>query len=249
MDATQQQGDALERAKKLKYYHTLDLTPDYTTPGWFDMRKYVGEYGIPADLTGKRVLDVGTWDGFWAFELEKRGAEVVAIDLDDERDLDWPPRHRPEAYNVEGPRGKGFHAAKEVLGSKVERVVKSVYFATPEELGQFDLVFCGSVLIHLRDQFLAIERICNLVKPGGMFITAEEHDKIADLLPWTMSRYRADRHAAVVYNMPSKKTWKQMLFDAGFDRVQQHGTFKMVVGTGDKQFTVPHVVHHAFKNA
>jgi tRNA (mo5U34)-methyltransferase len=240
--------DALEQAKQLTYYHTLELTPEYTTPGWFDLRHYVKEYGLPEDLTGKRVLDVGTWDGFWAFEMEKRGAEVVALDLDDERELDWPPRHRPKEYNVDGPRGRGFHVAKEVLGSKVERVVKSIYHATPDDIGQFDLVFCGSVLIHLRDQFLAIERICNLVKPGGMFISAEEHDRLADKLPFTASRYRADRHAAVVYWMPSKKTWKQMMVDAGFDRVEQHGTFTMVVGTGDQQFKVPHVVHHAFKS-
>jgi tRNA (mo5U34)-methyltransferase len=240
-------SEALERAKRLKYYHTLELTPEYTTPGWFDLRKYVDEYGIPDDLAGKRVLDVGTWDGYWAFEMEKRGAEVVALDLDDERELDWPPRHRPQDYNTEGPRGQGFHAAKEVLGSKVERVVQSIYHATPEELGQFDLVFCGSVLIHLRDQFLAIERICNLVKPGGMFITAEEHDRLADLIPFTVSRYRADRHAAVVYYMPSVKTWKQMIFDAGFDRVERFGKFTMVVGSGDKQFKVPHVVHHGFR--
>jgi tRNA (mo5U34)-methyltransferase len=240
--------EALERAKALRYYHTIELTPDYTTPGWFDLRGYVGEYGLPASMAGMRVLDVGTWDGFWAFEMERRGAEVVAIDLDDERDLDWPPRHRPDAYNVAGPRGQGFFAAREVLGSKVERVVKSVYFATPEELGQFDLVFCGSVLIHLRDQFLAIERIANLVKPGGMFISAEEHDRIADLMPWTMSRYRADRMKAVVYNMPSMRTWRQMMLDAGFDRVERHGRFTMVVGEGDKRFKVPHVVHHAFKN-
>jgi tRNA (mo5U34)-methyltransferase len=240
--------DALDRAKQLRYYHTLELTPEYTTPGWFDLRGYVGEYGLPDSLAGKRVLDVGTWDGFWAFEMERRGAEVVAIDLDDERDLDWPPRHRPQHYNLEGPRGQGFHAAKEVLGSKVERVVQSIYHATPEELGQFDLVFCGSVLIHLRDQFLAIERICNLVRPGGMFISAEEHDRLCDLLPFTASRYRADRHAAVVYWMPSKRTWRQMMLDAGFDRATQHGTFTMVVGEGDKRFKVPHVVHHAFKD-
>lgn len=244
---TEQQAEALERAKAIRYYHTLELTPEYTTPGWFDLRRYVGEYGLPADLTGKRVLDVGTWDGFWAFEMERRGAEVVALDLDDERELDWPPRHRPAEYNTAGPRGQGFHAAKAVLGSQVERVVQSIYHATPEELGQFDLVFCGSVLIHLRDQFLAIERIANLTKAGGTFISAEEHDRVADLMPWPMSRYRADRMKAVVYWMPSKRTWRRMMLDAGFDDAREHGTFKMVVGEKQQRFVVPHVVNHASK--
>lgn len=242
--------DALERAKQTRFYHTLDLTPDYTTPGWFDMRRYVGEYGLPDSLAGKRVLDVGTWDGFWAFEMEKRGAEVVALDLDDERELDWPPRHRPAEYNTAGPRGQGFAIAKEVLDSKVERVAQSIYFAEPEELGQFDLVFCGSVLIHLRDQFLALERICNLVKPGGQFISAEEHERLLDMVPrMHLARYRATRQSAVVYWIPAKKTWRQMMLDAGFDSAVEHGTFKMEVGTGKERFVVPHVVHHAFKQA
>ncbi|CAA9470384.1 MAG: hypothetical protein AVDCRST_MAG53-1236 [uncultured Solirubrobacteraceae bacterium] len=238
---------ALERAKATKFYHVLELTPEYTTPGWFDLRPYVDEYGIPADLTGMRVLDVGTWDGFWAFELERRGAQVVALDLDSERDLDWPPRRRPAQYDAGGPRGQGFHLAREILGSKVKRVVKSVYFATPEELGEFDLVFCGSVLLHLRDQFLALERICNLVKPGGLFISAEEHDRMADLIPFPVSRFRAERHAAVVYYLPARKTWRKLMWTAGFEHVDQAGTFTMVVGEGPHQFKVPHVVHHCIR--
>ena len=87
----------------------------------FDLRHQVGRYGLPDRLDGLRVLDVGTWDGFWAFEMERRGAEVVALDLDDERDLDWPPRRRP-ASSPSAPRGAGFRLAHEILGSKVERV-------------------------------------------------------------------------------------------------------------------------------
>ena len=141
--------ELVERAKTQGWYHTLEL-PGVTTTGVFDMRRYVGDYGLPDSLAGMRVLEVGTWDGFWAFEMEKRGAdEIVAIDLDDENDLDWPPRRRTPKEGVK--RGAGFEIAKELLGSNVQRVVRSVYHALPEDLGQFDLVFCGSVLIHLRD--------------------------------------------------------------------------------------------------
>src|SRR5207247_2720619 len=139
-------ADLLERAKTLGWYHTLEL-PGLTTEGLFDMRPYVGAYGLPVSLAGMRVLEVGTWDGFWAFELERRGAaEVVALDLDDEADLDWPARRRPKQFPA-ARRGDGFRLAKEIRGSKAERVNCSVYHATPEELGTFDLVFCGSVLI------------------------------------------------------------------------------------------------------
>src|SRR3990170_8687518 len=77
------------------WYHAIELAPGVVTPGLFDRRPYVERYELPADLTGKRVLDVGTQDGFWSFELERRGASVTALDLDDPGELDWPPRLRP----------------------------------------------------------------------------------------------------------------------------------------------------------
>ncbi|MEJ7894390.1 MAG: hypothetical protein WKF94_17305, partial [Solirubrobacteraceae bacterium] len=55
---------------------------------------------------------------------------------------------------------------------------------------------------------------------------------------------RAERIAAVVYYLPAKKTWRKLMWTAGFDDVKQTGTFTMVVGAGEKQFKVPHVVHH-----
>ena len=242
--------DARRVADSRSWYHALELAPGVVTPGWFDLRGDVHHYGLPADLTGRRVLDVGTWDGFWAFELERRGAEVVALDLDDEALLDWPPRRRPapEAMNHE-PRGAGFALAKEVLGSQVQRVVRSIYDATPEELGTFDPVFCGSVLIHLRDQLLALERIHGLVRPGGLFVSAEEYDRRGRFVPWASSRYVADRDAAVVFWLPALRTWRAMHWTAGFDTTRVRGTFDMRAGTGRERFSVRHAVLHSTRAA
>ena len=234
--------DLLERARTHSWYHVMELAPGEVTDGWFDLRPFIHHYAIPERLDGLRVLEIGTWDGFWAFELERRGAaEVVALDLDDEADLDWPARRRPEEFS-DVRRGDGFRLAKEIRGSNVERVNCSVYHATPEELGTFDLVFCGSVLVHLRDQLLAIERMANLC--SGQLILAEEYDKRASLVPFSVSRYMADRDKAVVFWLPSKRTWRRMVWTAGFDRVEQKGTFGMKV---KDEFTVPHVVIHGFK--
>jgi SAM-dependent methyltransferase len=231
-----------ERLDSHSWYHTLELAPGVTTNGWFDLRPIMDSYDLPDRLDGMRALDVGTWDGFWAFEMERRGAEVVALDLDDERDLDYPPRRRPTEF-PDTPRGEGFRMAREILDSKVERVNLSIYDATPEEIGTFDLVFCGSVLIHLRDQLLALERIAGLCH--GTFISAEEYDRLASLIPVPMSRYLADRDKAVVFWLPSIRTWKRMLYTAGFDRVERRGKFGLKSTQG---FTVPHVVHHAHKD-
>ena len=113
------------------WYHTLELAPGVVTPGWFDTRGVVGELPLPASLAGKRCLDVGTFDGFWAFELERRGArEVVAIDLLDHSRADWPPNARPETVAaISGHKrgGGGFELASESLGSSVVRHELSVY--------------------------------------------------------------------------------------------------------------------------
>lgn len=234
--------DLLERARQHAWYHTLELTPGEWTDGWFDLREAVPHYGLPADMNGMRALEIGPWDGFWSFEMERRGAEVLAIDLDDERDLDWPPRHRPKEF-PEKPRGAGFALAKEIKGSAVERTVCSVYDATPDRLGTFDLVFCGSVLIHLRDQMLALERIFDLC--DGLFISSEIYDRLASLLPLYVARFEAHRRS-VEYWRPSIRTWKRMIWAAGFDRVERRGKFRMQA-KGLKG--VPHVVHHAYRSA
>jgi tRNA (mo5U34)-methyltransferase len=226
------------------WYHTLELAPGVVTPGMFDHRAWVDRFGLPERLDGMRVLDVGTWDGFWAFEMEKRGAaEVIALDLDDERELDWPPRRRPDTF-PEGPRGAGFRIAHEALGSKVERVVCNLYDADPAFLGTFDFVFCGMVVIHLRDQLLALERIARLCR--GTFISAEEPDRLLDRLPFPASRYRADRDKAVVYWMPNRRGWRAMLTTAGFDQVVQYADFKLPSRHG---FTVRHMVNHSSHSA
>jgi tRNA (mo5U34)-methyltransferase len=232
--------DPLARAEQLSWYHAIELAPGRVTDGMFDLRPYVGRYGLPERMDGMRALDVGTFDGFWAFEMERRGArEVVALDLEREPELDWPPRRRDEA-DAAAARGDGFRIAHEALGSSVRRVEGSVYDADPAELGTFDLVFCGSVLIHLRDQLLALERIAALCR--GRFICAEPYDPLIGLLPFPVTRYRADRPKSVVFWEPSARTWKRMLWTAGFDGVEQRARIKLRSRRG---FSVRHVVLHA----
>ncbi|HEY8000820.1 MAG TPA: class I SAM-dependent methyltransferase [Solirubrobacterales bacterium] len=153
------------------WYHTIELAPGVITPGQVDLRKVAGRI-LPADLGGRRALDVGTFDGFWAFELERRGASVVAIDVERLEAAEWPPLSRSmleaeaRANGVE--LGRGFELASEALGSSVERRLLSVYELTPEAIGgPVDFVFSGALLLHLRDPVLALERIASVLRPGG----------------------------------------------------------------------------------
>jgi tRNA (mo5U34)-methyltransferase len=232
--------DLAERISAQKWYHTLELGNGLVTDGWFDMRPYVEHYGLPERMDGMRVLDCGTWDGFWAFEMERRGAEVVALDVDREWEYDSPPRRRPSDF-PDTYRGQGFELAKEALGSQVQRVHCNLYEASPEYLGgTFDLVFLGTVAIHLRDQLLALERLASVCH--GKFIFADEYDKKAQLIPFPVSRYHADREAAVVFWLPSAKTWRRMIWTAGFDDVQEHGRYTLVL---QEKLKIPHTVIHA----
>ena len=87
-------------------------------PGYFDLRPIVDELPWP-DVRGKRCLDIGSYDGFYAFELERRGAaEVVAVDVADPHDWDWPPdvrEHGPDkvVQFTNAQHAPGFDVARE----------------------------------------------------------------------------------------------------------------------------------------
>ncbi|HVX18974.1 MAG TPA: class I SAM-dependent methyltransferase [Acidimicrobiales bacterium] len=157
-----------DKIASVPWYHTIDLGGGVSTPGEYDHREIVDRVPMPARLDGLRCLDVGTHDGFWAFEMEKRGAaEVVAIDLEDWRELDWPaPRPEIDDGTQEWmiKRQQAFGIAKEALGSNVERKNVSVYDLTPEKVGEFDLAFIGTLLHHLRDPIGALMAIRRVTK-------------------------------------------------------------------------------------
>ena len=172
-------GSEAAVASNPRWYHTMEVGDGVVTPGWFDLRPIVDKMPWP-DVAGKRCLDVGPYDGFVAFELERRGArEVIATDIADPSGWDWPLRNR-----ATGPRGlaetagadpgAGFKLAKRLLNSEVERIELNVYDLSPERLGSFDVVACGSLLLHLRDPVRALEAIRSVC--DGQFLSAEQID-------------------------------------------------------------------------
>ena len=145
-----------ERVDALGYwYHTIDLG-SLTTPGWAPM--LIDQYMFPDDLTSKRVLDVGAWDGFWTFESLKRGAkEVVAIDNFSDFHVLGVPDDRPKWAT--------FDLCREVLGyseQQCQRIEMTVYDVLEENLGRFDYVLCYGVLYHCRYPLLAIDHLSSV---------------------------------------------------------------------------------------
>ena len=214
----------------IEWYHTIELGPDLVTPGWFDTRAVPARCGFPVELSGSRCLDVGTFDGFWAFEMERRGAaEVVAIDVLDPRQWDWPLDASPEAMQVLGRRkgrGEGFELVHRALGSSVKRLEVSVYDLDPASIGQFDFVYVGSLLLHLRDPVRAIERVASVCRGEALFV---------DAVDVRLSLMVRRRPAAILDGRGRPWWWKPNV--AGLRRMIEAGGF--AVGTPARRFLMP----------
>jgi tRNA (mo5U34)-methyltransferase len=119
------------------WYHQIEVAPGVITPGVNDSRAVLAHLDLPASCAGLRVLDLGARDGFFSFELERRGAEVLALDY------------------VSSDQS-GFKVASELLGSKVTYVQDNIYKVTPERYGTFDVVMFLGLLYHLPDPLGAL---------------------------------------------------------------------------------------------
>lgn len=122
------------------------------TPGRNPVASLLDGVGLPNDLRGLRVLDVGAFNCCFSFEAERRGAlEVVALDLQD-------------------PTILGFEALRTVLGSQRVRFEQgSVYSLDPDRLGQFDVVLFFGVLYHLRYPLLALDQLRKVTR-GKLYL-------------------------------------------------------------------------------
>lgn len=217
------------------WYHVIDLAPGIETPGWFDLRPIVDRMPWP-DLTGKRCLDVGTFDGFLAFEMLRRGAEsVTALDIADPAEWDWPIRSRktgPELFAsfTGGEPGTGFKLANELFGNPVTREDRNVYDINPDEMGSFDFVICGSLMLHLRDPVRALEAIRSVV--GGVFLSAEAID-----LQLTLLRPRSPLAINLggencQWWVPNRSGHRQLLRAAGFEIESTTRPYSIPLGPG-----------------
>ena len=169
--------DASRRIAGLDWWHTIEVAPGVVTPGSWDLRPTAERMPWAGSLAGLRCLDVGTMDGFWAFELERRGAgEVVAID--------------PSAVAGPKPRER-FEVAADLLGSRAEYRDLDVYDLDPAGIGEFDVIMMGYVLQMVRDPvgvLAAVRSVCR-----GHLLLLETVSIPLSLLPSPLARLDARR--------------------------------------------------------
>jgi tRNA (mo5U34)-methyltransferase len=133
------------------WYHSYEIKPGVVTPGVCPYKPSLLGHPLVADLTGKKALDIGAWDGPYTLEMTRRGAQVTGFDIQ-------PPSH------------SGFNVMRRVCNLDAGHICANVYNLNPAEHGTYDLVTFFGVYYHLRDPLLALSNINRVLKPGGLVL-------------------------------------------------------------------------------
>jgi tRNA (mo5U34)-methyltransferase len=184
-------------------YHSIELPDGSVLPGLQSiehLRWRLDRFHLPENLAGKRVLDIGAWDGWFSFECERRGASVVAVDC---VELDT------------------FIEARRLRGSKVEYLTLDVNELSAEKLGLFDIVLCLGVLYHLRHPLLGLEKAVELSRDLALiesFVIPAEDRRV----PAVMEFYERTELGGQIDNWcgPTPECAMAMCRSAGFAQVE-----------------------------
>jgi tRNA (mo5U34)-methyltransferase len=231
------QADLRAVIAEREWYHSIEVAPGVVTAGWMDTRAVAGKIGLPESLAGKRCLDVGTFDGFWAFELERRGAaEVQAIDILDPLRWDWPATAPPEVIAGIGERkgsGEGFDICRQALGSKVVRKERSIYDLNPAEDGEYDFIYVGSLLLHLRDPVAALAAVRSVCR--GELVVLDAIDPLLSLLFRKRPVAGLDGLDRPWWWKPNVQALARMVRSAGFEPSRPPLRVRIRGGAGQKR--------------
>jgi tRNA (mo5U34)-methyltransferase len=226
-DAPDEAKQLAQQASQIEWYHTFDLGHGIVTPGAFDHSPILHHYRLPDSLAGRSVLDVACFDGFWAMEFERRGADrVVALDIDEAKELDLPPVVRQKMTEEELHRkmGDGFRLVHRAKNSRVERVHCNVYDLSPDSLGSFDIVHIGDVFLHLQNPFKALANVARVTQ--GYALISDVFDPRLDRLGnHPILEFRGGIEDCVWWYF-SFEGLEKMIWDAGFKKVELLARFK-----------------------
>jgi len=160
----------IQSAKDCDFYHVIDIPGHGTTTGQWDLRGTYREYLGNLDVRGKTVLELGTASGFLCFQMEKMGADVVAFDLSPNHSWDWLLSPTDDEAQIRRTMKRGiercnnaFWFCHKIFNSKA-RLVHGTLYDIPNELDKVDVVTLCSVLLHVRDPILAIQRAASFAK-------------------------------------------------------------------------------------
>ncbi len=203
------------RVESVPWYHTFDFGDGIVTRAFFDHRKVVSKLPLPASLAGKRCLDLASADGFFAFEMARRGGEVVSVDLESAAGQDYQGVTGPRPGEETTGARERFEIAKWATGLEVERHDMNLYDVSVDTLGTFDFVFMGNVLLHLADPGRVLRNVRSVTR--GQFLSFETIS-----LPLTILRPFAPSATLSPFDeprwwTPNKAAHERLLVGSGFE--------------------------------
>jgi tRNA (mo5U34)-methyltransferase len=196
------------------WYHRIEVAPGLVTPGINDSSRSLEALHLTEDLRGVTVLDIGTRDGFFAFESERRGADVLAVD------------YLPATAT-------GFSIAAQLLGSRVRYLQENIYNLRPEAIGTFDVVLMLGLLYHLPDllrAFSTVRTLCRSELYLESHVCDDDYPELASL-PIAVFCPGASLNADPTnYWAPTTACVEAMLVESGFavDSVTRLGNRSIV---------------------
>lgn len=158
------------------FYHSHAFPDGEKVEGSFDLRAGIDDYIGRLDLKGKRVLEIGPASGGVSFAMEQRGAEVVSIELPPDgkwdlipyADLDQSAKVETFRQHLEKLRN-GYWYAHRKYNSNNKVIYRHVY-DIDASIGEYDIAVFGLVLLHLRDPFLAMQRVLDRVTEKAVIV-------------------------------------------------------------------------------
>ena len=146
------------------FYHVIDLPNGITVPGKWDLRGRVDDYLGNVDFSGKRVLEIGPASGFLTVEMERRDAEVVALEIPETGNWDFVPFPDDLMTSVREIRSNQMKSIRETFWfthhafDLKARVVYADACNLPAELGRFDIALLAAVLLHTINPLQVVEQ-------------------------------------------------------------------------------------------
>jgi tRNA (mo5U34)-methyltransferase len=222
------------------WWHSIDVGHDIVTPGfkWGGGREVMAmeldRQHLPSDLSGKSVLDIGSYDGYYAFEAERRGAsQVTAIDhfvwlnnLDNKNfSVDLALQYlKPDGLPPAGhptPGKRAFDAAHDLLGSNVESVVADFMHYDLDKLGSFDVVLYLGILYHMEEPLTALRRVHQvtrevaIIESEAVVVPGRDDLALAEFVPGSSLNQDATN-----WWVPNVRALEALARAAGFSHIE-----------------------------
>jgi len=223
------------------FYHTMDLPGLGVVTGDWDLRPCLRDYFGQQDLSGKRVLDVGTATGALSFYAERQGAKVVSFDQSEAAPMNLLPVWSQSLDGIRAMK-KSYWLSHGLLKSANQVFYGNIY-DLPDDLGKFDLAIMGSILLHLESPVAALRSVAKLA--SSIVVTEVLLDKCANSEAVFRPHYRpeapGDDYLCWWYLSPA--AIRKMLETFGYKVISQvplsasshlHGTIKLIAHVGVK---------------